>query len=96
MEFETLKQWIKERAKIEQIKDIALIYRGSRDGFEASTFHQRCDEHSQTLTIVKADTGKRFGGFTALAWDQSNDWKGNDETAFLFSIENNELFGVND
>jgi len=31
-----------------------LLYRGSRDGFGASDFHEKCDGHSNTLTLVKA------------------------------------------
>ena len=29
-----------------------LLYRASRDGFSAAAFHEKCDGHSPTLTIV--------------------------------------------
>jgi hypothetical protein len=34
-----------------------LIYRASRDGFEAKDFHGKCDNQGATLIIVKAKSG---------------------------------------
>src|SRR5262245_59210240 len=45
-----------------------LLYRGSRDGFEAGRFHDVCDGHSHTLTIVESEFGCVFGGYTPIAW----------------------------
>jgi len=30
-----------------------MLYRGSRDGFSAKQFHEKCDEKGPTLTLVK-------------------------------------------
>lgn len=30
-----------------------LLYRGSRDGFSAKSFHSTCDERGPTITVVK-------------------------------------------
>ena len=30
-----------------------MLYRGSRDGFAARQFHEKCDEKGPTLTLVK-------------------------------------------
>ncbi len=44
-----------------------LLYRGTRDGFGAADFHSKCDDHKNTLTIVKAhDTSYIFGGYTSV------------------------------
>jgi hypothetical protein len=44
-----------------------LLYRGTRDGFGAVDFHTKCDDHSNTLTIVKANGSSYiFGGFAWL------------------------------
>jgi hypothetical protein len=32
----------------------SLLYRGTRDGFDSSDFHSKCDGHSNTLTLLKA------------------------------------------
>ena len=39
-----------------------LLYRGSRDGFSASDFHDKCDEKPRTLTIIKTQSGDILGG----------------------------------
>ena len=44
-----------------------LLYRASRDGFRAATFHARCDDKGPTVTIVKSGNNI-FGGFTELSW----------------------------
>ena len=46
-----------------------LLYRGTRDDFGSNDFHSKCDGHSNTLTILKANgSGFIFGGFTTVAW----------------------------
>ena len=44
-----------------------LLYRASRDGFRAATFHARCDNKGPTVTIVKSGNNI-FGGFTEVSW----------------------------
>ena len=39
-----------------------LIYRASRDGFEGSQFHAKCDNKQNTLVIIKSENGNVFGG----------------------------------
>jgi hypothetical protein len=68
----------------------SLLYRGTRDGFEPSDFHSKCDGHSSTLTIFKAaESAYIFGGFTTVSWDSSDDSK-SDPNAFIFSLTNKE------
>ena len=45
-------------------KKLSLLYRGSRDGFEASDFHSHCGGKPNTFTIVRSKSGNIFGGFT--------------------------------
>jgi hypothetical protein len=47
-----------------------LLYRGTRDGLNAQSFHQKCDGVPYpTLTIIKAKlSGYIFGGFTNMTW----------------------------
>ena len=68
-------------------KEFKLLYRASRDGFQASSFHAKCDNLPKTLTIIKATNGYVFGGYTSLEWDSSGDWKA-DSNAFIFSLIN--------
>ena len=78
-EFDPTKKW-------------TLIYRGTRDGFKARYFHFKCDGHSPTLTILKAQyTGYICGGYTEASWESppNGGYKYKfDANAFLFSLSN--------
>ena len=52
-------------------KSFKLIYRASRDGFSANSFHLKCDNRSKTLTVIKSNNNNIFGGYSDLAWDIS-------------------------
>ena len=48
-----------------------LLFRASRDGFAASTFHSKCDNKGPTVTVVKSGANI-FGGFTEKGWTSAN------------------------
>jgi hypothetical protein len=67
---------------------MTLLYRATRDGFRATDFHTKCDNHGPTLSLFKSDLGKVFGGYTSTSWktvDYPGDWE-RDDQAFLFSL----------
>ncbi len=67
----------------------SLLWRGSRDGFEVPTFHNRCDGYPNTLTLIKNRYGFIFGGYTAVPWSSPSTMTSHsDSTAFLFSLKN--------
>ena len=66
---------------------IQLIYQSSRDGFDASIFHAKCDGVPATLTVIKSLNSNIFGGYTAADWSGNQLYK-YDSTAFLFSLVN--------
>ena len=68
-------------------KEFKLIYRASRDGFKASDFHAKCDNKSNTLTIIKTTKGYIFGGYIAVAWNNKGGSRA-DPNAFIFSLDN--------
>ncbi len=45
-----------------------LLNRASRDGFEGSVFHEKCDGKENTITIIETNGNNVFGGFTAAKW----------------------------
>ena len=47
-----------------------LLFRASRDGFAAGSFHSKCDKKGPTLTIVRSGRFI-FGGFTEAAWSSN-------------------------
>ena len=45
---------------------MSLIYRGSSQGINPVAFHANCDKKGPTLTLLKSEHGKVFGGFTSV------------------------------
>ena len=65
-----------------------LVYRATRDGFSAESFHSKCKNTNQpTLTIVETTNSYVFGGYTESDWTAINNYK-TDKNAFLFSFIN--------
>ena len=74
-----------------KVKKYELLFRASRDGFQSSKFHEKCDGKNYTVTFVITSIGRRFGGFTDQAWDQSNNYK-TGSNGFIFSLDNKEIY----
>ncbi|CAF3335863.1 unnamed protein product [Rotaria socialis] len=64
-----------------------LIYKATRDGFDANTFHSRCNNKGPTITIIQSNNNYLFGGYTAIPWASESAFK-TDTTAFLFTLTN--------
>ena len=63
-----LVDWLKDTLESAS-DDYALLYRASRNGWNASNFHSCCDSKGPTVTVIKS--GDRiFGGYTEEQWDQ--------------------------
>jgi hypothetical protein len=77
-----------------KIKNIILLYKASKDGDSSSAFHQKCNEKSFTITIVKTIKNKRFGGFTVCSWNSNSSYY-SDRYAFIFSLDNKENYYIN-
>jgi hypothetical protein len=76
---------------------VNLLYRASRDGFEAAKFHELCDNKGPTIMISKLKENDRLiGGYNPLSWQLYNDHKNDIGTwqhtpdSFLFSFMKNE------
>jgi hypothetical protein len=83
---------------LNNLTEVKLIYRASRDGFSASSFHSKFDDYSNTVTIIKTTLNSVFGGFTS-ATRTSNGYYTFDSNAFIFSLRrsgnsNKERFNV--
>lgn len=81
-----------------EITGLKLIFRASRDGDSSKAFHSICDDHCNTLSVIRTTNNKTFGGFTTKDWSPNsrpeNDWK-YDDKSFLFSIDNNKCYFIN-
>ena len=86
---EKIVEWLESVEKTETPK---LLYRASRDGWDASDFHRMCNGKGATVTVVKSSGGYIFGGYTGVAWGESGGWKSSAES-FLFSLKDHAGIG---
>ncbi|CDW87369.1 tldc domain-containing protein [Stylonychia lemnae] len=63
----------------------SLIYKGIRDGFLSSKFHEICDNKGSTVSFILSDSGQVFGGYTSKPWNSDGKYQ-KDSGAFLFSL----------
>jgi hypothetical protein len=69
---------------------LRLIYRGSRDGFSASVFHQRCDGFADCVLLLRSNKGVSggniFGCFSGSNAFTSDGGYASSSGAFLFAL----------
>jgi hypothetical protein len=68
--FEIFTNWISQRAIGRYY--FKLLYRHSRDGFTAATFHQMCDNKEATIVVAEITNSEQIDG---LYWDSIQLWK---------------------
>lgn len=82
-----LVSFIKENDKTKTEIYPVLLFKSSVDGDSSQKFHDKCDFNGATITLVRSETGRRFGGYTSISWDKN---LGNYNTKgdnFLFSLD---------
>ena len=68
-----------------------LIFRGSRDGMNNKTFHNKCDNQGETIILCKNNNGNIFGGYSTISWGIDNKSGGtfySSPNSFLFTLTN--------
>jgi len=84
-----LKKWISNG-----MVRFKLLYRGSRDGFTAASFHKKCDKAKPTLTVILSNVNNKiFGGFTDTDWTVTNNYKSTTGT-FVYSLNEKEKYNL--
>ncbi len=58
-----MKPKFNELCKFKKSEMWSLLYRASRDGFGAAQYHAKCDDITNTLTIIKTTEGYIFGAY---------------------------------
>ena len=76
--------WLRE-SSCGKLAKLELLYRASRDGWQAQAFHSRCDGQGATVTVIKCTGGFVFGGYADTSWNSHGDWTRSPQ-AFLFSL----------
>ena len=86
-EKELILKWINPKSNIK----FTLLFQSSRDGDRTSTFYNKVSNKSSILIIIKSNYGYRFGGYTTLNFQNTNNYK-QDEKAFIFSIDKKKKY----
>lgn len=93
-EFDMIKSAIEQRMN-KEIKGLKKLYQATIDGESAFNFHKKCDNFPNTLTIIKSDGNRRFGGFTSEVWKSDKYGKDKaDKNAFLFSLDKQKIYPI--
>jgi len=89
-----ISDWIKPNTKIIYNQ----IYKATRDGGTGPIFHSYCDNKGPTLTLIESKNNYIFGGYITISWDSPKSWtyKGGDDNAFIFSINNKKKYPIQD
>ncbi|CAG8575519.1 675_t:CDS:2 [Funneliformis mosseae] len=63
-----------------------LLIRGTKDGFESETFHEKCDHKGPTIVVMQiAYSGELVGGYNPIEWS-TGDSRITTQNSFLFSF----------
>lgn len=75
-----------------------LLYRATRDGSYPKDFHRKCDNKGPTLTIIKTNDNRKFGGYISKdrQYGDPNQVNVKDKNAFIFSIDKKKKFNIKD
>lgn len=69
---------------------LKLLYKMSRDGCSAWTFHTKCDSQGPTVTVIYNTNNTVYGGYTSQSWlGAGAEYGAYDEKAFLFQVRYN-------
>ena len=70
-----------------------LLYRGTRDGMNASFFHQKCNSIPNTISIIQTTKGYKFGGYAEQTWENNSSGTPiKDDKSFVFSIDYMKIY----
>ncbi|CAF3985605.1 unnamed protein product [Adineta steineri] len=86
-----------------------LIYKATRDGFDATSFHRLCNNQGPTMTLIQSTTNCLFGGYASKSWQSSSSFvdasesflyllsnaNGNQPTKFPYNNDGKALYNMN-
>jgi len=78
--FDPLATWLNKPVNLWK-----LLYKWTKDEKTLEAWHKQCDKKGPTVTIVWANGGYAFGGYTPLPWESTSSWKESKES-FIFSL----------
>ena len=68
-------------------KKMELLYRGTRDGMNCNSFHNKCDNQGANICLFKNDKGYIFGGYSSVSWNNEGGYSSVPDS-FIFTLTN--------
>jgi len=75
-------------------KNPELIFRSTRDGQTGKAYHSKCDGKENLLTIIKATSGRIFGGSQSMLMKKGVNEPISDPSAYIFSVSDSKKFAL--
>jgi len=91
--FEFIQKRIKLFNKNKKL-NFQLLYSAKIDGEKALHFHELCDNHKNTLILIKTDSNNIFGGFARKYWNSLELGRKRDLKSFLFSFDKQKIYNA--
>ena len=66
-----------------------LLFRASENEYSAFKFHEICDGHPNTITIIRNNFENIFGGYTNIPWSSNGENEKDEGKSFLFLLHSN-------
>ena len=75
-----------------------LLYKATRDGSYPEDFHRKCDNKGPTITLIKTNDNRKFGGYISKDRQYGNrvEVYVKDKNAFIFSIDKKKKYNIKD
>ena len=86
-EVEKGNEYLKKLYEWTGYKKMKLLYRGTRDGSEANTFHNKCNNQGPTIVLCKNEKNNIFGGYASTDWTSNGNYN-YANGSFLFTLTN--------
>ena len=84
---EKVDEYLKKLYEWTGYKKMELIYRGTRDGSDSQTFHNKCDNQGPTIILCKNEKDNIFGGYASISWTSDDNFHAANGS-FLFTLTN--------
>ena len=85
-----------EKNMNKKVIDIKQLYKGTRDGEGMNNIKQRAFNIENIILLVRSKSGRRFGGFTSLYFEEisGSDYYKSDDKSFVFSLDKKDIYPI--
>jgi hypothetical protein len=70
----------------DKLAELKMIYRGTDHEFTRKSWDVLCVNKGPTLTVIQAENGRIFGGYTQSSYAEREHWGNPDDKAWIISF----------